>query len=226
VNQHPGILGIKAGMAQIFLEDGTVVPCTVIRAGCVVIGKRTEKRDGYSALVLGLDERKAKHTSKAVRVALEKVGQTPKRYVKELRCSAEYAAGFELGQVLKVEDVFAPGQIVDVRARSKGHGFTGVMRRHHFAGAVSSHGAHETQRHAGSVGMNMTPGRVLKGHRMAGQSGNVNVTVLNLRVARIDAAEQLVLIEGAVPGPRSGVVVVRGAVKKKGGKPAEKPAEG
>jgi large subunit ribosomal protein L3 len=215
VNQHPGILGIKLGMTQIFTEDGTVVPCSVVQGGCVVLDKRTLERDGYSALVVGLGERKPKHASKAVIGSLKKLGQTPKRFVQELRCSPEYAATVEIGQVLKVEEVFAPGQFVDARGKTKGHGFTGVMKRYHFKGSVSSHGAHENRRHAGSIGMNATPGRVLKGHRMEGQDGNTMVTVHNLRVAQIVADKQLVLVEGALPGPDNSVVTVRGAVKKK-----------
>jgi large subunit ribosomal protein L3 len=220
VNQNPGILGTKLGMTQIFTEDGSVVPCTVVRGGCVVIDKRTLERDGYSALVVGLGERKEKHASKAVIGSLKKLGQTPKRFVQELRCSPEYAATVEIGAVLKVEDVFTVGQFVDARGTSKGHGFTGVMKRYHFKGAVSSHGAHETQRHAGSIGMNATPGRVLKGHRMEGQDGNTLVTVHNLKVVQIVPDKQLVLVEGAMPGCDNRVVTVRGAVKKKNaGKP-------
>ena len=218
MNQHPGILGTKLGMTQIFTEDGSVVPCTVVRGGCIVLDKRTLERDGYSALVVGLGERKLKHTSKAVQGSLKKLGQTPKRFVQELRCPPEYAATVEIGQTIKVEDVFSTGQFVDVRAKSKGHGFTGVMKRYHFKGAVASHGAHETQRHAGSIGMNATPGRILKGHRMEGQHGNSMVTIHNLRVAQIVPDKQLVLVEGALPGPDNGVVTVRGAVKKLGGR--------
>jgi large subunit ribosomal protein L3 len=222
VNQHPGILGTKLGMTQLFRDDGTLVPCTVVRGGCVVVGKRTLERDGYSALVVGLGERKDKHASKALIGSLKKAGQTPKRVIRELRCSAEYAEQVEIGQPLKVEDVFEPGQLVDVQARSKGRGFTGVMRRHNFAGAKSSHGAHETQRHAGSIGMATTPGRVLKGHKMPGQHGNKTVSVLNLRIAKVEPERQLILIEGGVPGPNHGIVKVRGAVKKRGGKPKKK----
>lgn len=219
MNQHPGILGKKLGMTQLFLDDGTVTSCTVVQGGCVVVDKRTPERDGYSALVVGLDERKEKHASKAVVEAFKKRGQTPKRHVRELRCSPEYAAGIEIGAELRVEDIFEEGQFVDVQARSKGSGFTGVMKRHNFSGAKKSHGAHETQRHAGSIGMATTPGRVLKGHKMAGQHGNKVMTVLNLKVARVVPEKQLVLVAGGVPGPDHGFVCLRGAVKKRGGKP-------
>lgn len=221
MNQHPGILGTKLGMTQLFMEDGTVLPCTVVQGGCVVVGKRTQERDGYSALVLGLGERKEKHASKAVIASFKKVGQTPKKTVREFRCPAEYAAEFEIGQELKVEEIFEAGQKVDVQARSKGKGFTGVMRRHNFAGSKASHGAHESHRHAGSIGMATTPGRVLKGHPMAGQHGNKIVSVLNLKVAKVIPEKQLVLLQGGVPGSPKCVVTVRGAVKKRGGKPVK-----
>lgn len=221
MNKHPGILGKKLGMTQLFEEDGTVQSCTVIQGGCVVVDKRTEERDGYSALVLGLDERKEKHASKAVVTAYQKRGQTPKRFVKELRCSAEYAAGYEIGSEVRVEDLFEPGQFVDVQARSKGSGFTGVMKRHNFSGSKASHGVHENKRHAGSIGMATTPGRVLKGHKMAGQHGNATMSVLNLKVVKVVPERQLVLVRGGVPGPAKGVVLLRGAVKKRGGKPKQ-----
>ena len=219
VNKHPGIIGTKLGMAQVFTDDGTMLACTVVQGGCVVVGKRTEERDGYSALMLGLGERKRKHTSKAVATAFEKVGQKPPRQLRELRLSAEEVAGYELGQQVKVEDVFVEGQLVDVQATSKGRGFAGVMKRHNFAGSKASHGVHEWHRHGGSIGTNMTPGRVLPGIKMAGQLGNTTTTVLSQRVAKIDADKQLVFIEGSVPGAPSTLVRIQGAVKKKGGKP-------
>ncbi len=222
MNQHPGIIGKKLGTTQYFKEDGTVIPCTVVQtAGCVVVGKRTLEKDGYSALVLGLGERKAKHTSKAVIESFKKKGQSPKRDVRELRCSAEHAASFEIGQPLEYDKLFVEGQFIDVQARSKGRGFTGVMRRHNYSGAKSSHGAHETQRHAGSIGMATTPGRVLRGHKMAGQHGNKTVSVLNLKIAKLIPEKGLILIEGGVPGSKNGLVTVRGAIKKQGGKPAK-----
>jgi large subunit ribosomal protein L3 len=215
MNHHPGIVGWKIGMTQVFREDGTVVICTVVRAGCTIVAKRTMEKDGYSAIVLGLGERKEKHTTKPMAGSFKKAGVSPKRVLKELRCSPEYAAGLEVGQVLKVEDAFELGQIVDVQGRTRGRGFQGVMRRHNFAGAVASHGAHENMRHAGSVGMNMTPGRTLKGHRMAGHYGDEQVTTHNLKVAQLMPEEQLVLVEGSIPGARNALVTVRGANKKK-----------
>jgi len=220
MNQNLGIIGTKVGMTQHFKEDGTLVPCTVIQAGCRVVGKRTEEKDGYSAIILGLGEAKDKRLSKAVKTAYEKRGQKAPKITKEIRMSAEAVAGYELGDVLKVEEIFEVGQKVDVQAKSKGRGFTGVMVRHNFAGAKSSHGAHETYRHGGSIGMATTPGRVLPGKKMAGQHGNKIVSVLSQKVVHIDADNQLLLLDGSVPGAKTGVVRVQGAVKKKNaGKP-------
>lgn len=215
MNQNPGIIGTKLGMTQLFQEDGSLIPCTVVKADCRVVDKRTQEKDGYDALVLGIGERKDKHASKATRTAFAKRGQKLARVVREIRGPAEYVASYELGQAVKVEDLFEDGQFVDVQARSKGRGFTGVMRRHNFAGAKASHGAHEAYRHGGSIGTTTTPGRVWPGTKMAGQHGNRTVTVLNQRIAKVIPEKQLVLIEGTVPGAPSGVVRIQGAVKKR-----------
>lgn len=221
MNQNPGVIGRKIGMTQIFEDDGTVIPCTVIESRPVVVAKRTADKDGYDALLIGADERKDKHVKKPVAGFYKKAGVSPKRLLKELRCSAEHAAKFEIGQELSLSDIFEEGQFVDVQGVSRGRGFTGVMRRHNFAGAVSSHGSHEYKRHGGSIGQNMTPGRVFPGKKMAGHDGNARLSVLNQRVVRIVPDENLILVRGGIPGPRNGVVVVRGAVKKKrGGKKA------
>ncbi len=220
MNQYPGIFGRKLGMTQIFIDDGTVVPCTVVEAKPVVVGKRTQAKDGYDALVLGLGERKESRTSKPQLGAFKKAGLTPKQHLRELRCSAEHAAKFEVGQTLKLDELFQEGQIVDVRGVSRGRGFTGVMRRHGFAGAVSSHGAHEYKRHGGSIGTNMTPGRVKLGTKMPGQHGNHTVSVLNQQLMKVLVDEGLLLIRGGIPGPRDALVEVRGAIKRRGGKPA------
>ncbi|MEZ4300147.1 MAG: 50S ribosomal protein L3 [Polyangiaceae bacterium] len=217
MNQFPGILGKKIGMTQIFDEKGEVLRCTVVQSGCAVIGKRTKEKDGYDALIVGLGERKEKHTTKPVAGAYKKSGQTPKRIVRELRGTAEWVAKFELGQVLPLDDIFQVGQFVDAQGTSRGRGFTGVMRRWNFAGGVNTHGTHEYRRHGGSIGTNMTPGRTLPGLKMPGHYGAETVTAHNLKVAKIIAEDQLLLIEGAVPGPRNGIVLVRGAVKKKNG---------
>jgi large subunit ribosomal protein L3 len=217
MNQYPGVMGRKLGMTQIFTEDGTVVPCTVIEAGSFVVGKRTQAKDGYDALILGFGEKREKRTNKALLGQFKKANLTPKRALKEFRCDAEFAARFEVGQEVKIEDVFQEGQFVDVKGTSKGRGFTGVMRRHHFAGAVRTHGAHEYKRHGGAIGTNMTPGRTLPGVGMPGQCGNVAVTVLTQPVVKLISDQRLILVRGGVPGSDNGLVVVRGATKKRGG---------
>ncbi len=217
MNQNPGIIGTKVGYTQIFDERGEVLRCTVVQAGCVVIGKRTVEKDGYSALILGLGERKEKHTSKPLAGAYKKSGQTPKRIVRELRASVEHVAKFEVGQKLAVDEIFEVGQFVDAQGVSRGRGFTGVMRRWSFAGAVSSHGTHEYFRHGGSIGTNMTPGRTLPNVKMPGHYGDETTSTLNLKIAKLIPEDDLVLILGAVPGSRDGVVPNRGAVKKKNG---------
>jgi large subunit ribosomal protein L3 len=217
MNQNPGIIGKKIGMTQIFDDKGEVIRCTVVKAGCVVLGKRTLEKDGYSALVLGLGERKEKATSKPLAGMYKKIGQTPKRFVRELRAAADHVAKFEVGQKLGVDQVFDVGQFVDAQGVTRGRGFSGVVRRWSFAGGVQTHGTHEYRRHGGSIGTNMTPGRTLPGLRMPGHYGNEMVTSHNLKVARLIAEDDIVLIEGAVPGPKNQLVVIRGAIKKKNG---------
>ncbi len=215
MNTHPGILGKKLGMTQLFLDDGTVVPCTVVQGGAVVVATRTKEKDGYDALVLGLGERKAKNVSKAVRTAAEKAIQKVPAVQRELRATAELVAKYEVGQVVRIEDVFEVGQRVDVKGTSIGRGFQGVMKRHGFSGLNMTHGTHEWRRHGGSIGTNMTPGRVFLGKSMPGQMGNATVTVQNQRIAKLLPDEQLVYLEGTVPGSRNAVLTLRGAVKKK-----------
>jgi len=223
VNTNLGIIGKKLGMTQLFSEDGTVVRCSVIESDLTVIGKRTKEKDGYDALIVGLGERKEKQTNKPLAGQYKKSGQTPKRFVRELRLAAEVVAKYEVGGKVKLDEVFEVGQFVDVQGTTRGRGFTGVMRRWSFAGAVSSHGSHEYKRHGGSIGTNMTPGRTLPGLKMPGQYGNETVSVLNLKVAKVMPEESLLLIEGGVPGARNTVVTVKGAVKKKNaGKPKAK----
>ena len=218
MNTHPGVIGRKLGMTQIFTEDGSVIPCTVVEARPVVVAKRTKEKDGYDALVLGLVERKEKHASKPLSGLYKKASLTPKRFLRELRCAAEFAAGFEVGQEVKLDSVFEEGQFVDVKGLSRGRGFTGVVRRWNMAGQVQTHGTHEYKRHGGSIGTNMTPGRVMPGMKMPGQHGNQNITVHNQRVAKVSADESLLFVEGGIPGSKNSLVFVRGAVKRSGGK--------
>ncbi|HEY6460642.1 MAG TPA: 50S ribosomal protein L3 [Polyangiaceae bacterium] len=216
MNTQPGIYGRKLRCTQIFDETGTVKRVTIIEAGpTVVVGKRTVEKDGYTALVLGFDERKEKHTNKALAGYFKKAGQTPKRLLKELRCEAEFAGKFEVGATMKLDEIFTVGQRVDTRGTTRGRGFTGVMRRWNFAGNVTTHGTHEYRRHGGSIGTNMTPGRTLPNLKMGGQYGNETVSMMNVKLARIDAEKHLLMIEGGIPGTDNGIVLVRTAVKTK-----------
>lgn len=219
MNQYPGVIGRKLGMTQIFTDDGTVVPCTVIEARSVVVGKRTQEKDGYDALILGYGDKREKLVARALAGQFKKANVTPKRTLKEFRCPAEVVSRFEIGQSVNLEDVFAVGQFVDVKGVSRGRGFTGVMRRHNFSGNVRTHGTHEYERHGGSIGTNMTPGRTYLGKGMPGQHGNTVVSVLSQPVVKIIPEEGLLLIQGGVPGPSNAVVSIRGAIKKRGGQP-------
>ncbi|HWO10616.1 MAG TPA: 50S ribosomal protein L3 [Polyangiaceae bacterium] len=221
MNQYPGVVGRKLGMTQLIAEDGTVSAVTVIEAHTTVVGKRTRDKDGYDALILGIDSVKEKHQSKAVRGQFKAKNIEPKRTQREFRCSAEYAAGKEIGQQLNLDEVFEAGQFLDVASLSRGRGFQGVVRRYKFAGSVQTHGTHEYRRHGGSIGTNMTPGRTKLGMRMPGQMGNKRVSVLSQRVAKVIADQHLVLVHGGVPGAKGGVVELRGAVKRGGGRVAK-----
>lgn len=229
MNTHLGLIGKKLGCTQLFGSDGNVARVTVVEAGpCIVVRKRTLETDGYSALQIAFGERRAKNTSRPLQgyftkngipaqVAKNKQGHDVEffpRTVKELRVSPEIAAKFEVGKPISVADVFKEGDFVDVTGTSRGRGFSGVMRRHNFAGFVSSHGTHEYFRHGGSIGTNMTPGRTMPGRKMPGQHGNKRATVQSLKVIRVDSEQNLVMIEGSVPGARNAVVTVRGAVKR------------
>jgi len=221
MNQYPGVVGRKLGMTQLIAEDGTVSAVTVIEAHTTVVGKRTRDKDGYDALILGIDAVKEKHQSKAVRGQFKARNIEPKRTQREFRCSAEYAATKEIGQEINLDEVFEAGQFLDVASLSRGRGFQGVVRRHKFAGAVQTHGTHEYRRHGGSIGTNMTPGRTKLGMKMPGQMGNVRVSVLSQKVAKVIADQHLVLIAGNVPGAKGGVVELRGAIKRGGGRVAK-----
>lgn len=227
MNKHLGLIGRKLGCTQIFNDDGTVTRVTVVECGpCKIVRKRTQAKDGYDALQLAFGERSAKNVNKPKKGYFAKNGvEATKKTLKgrevemlpetlkEIRLTTEAAAKFEVGQVLSVADVFTQGQFVDAIGTSTGRGFSGVFRRHNFAGFVQTHGTHEYKRHGGSIGTNMTPGRTLPGMKMPGQHGNKRHSEINLKIARVLADKNLVLIEGSVPGSRNGIVVIRGAVK-------------
>jgi len=217
MNQYPGVIGRKLGMTQIFAEDGSVIPCTVVESNAIVIGKRTKEKDGYDALIVGTGDLKEKHTNKSVAGQFKKANVPGRRTLREFRCSAEFAASHEIGQELKVDQIFEEGQHVDVQGVSRGFGFQGVVKRYHFAGNIQTHGTHEYRRHGGSIGTRMTPGRVKLGMKMPGHHGDATTSVLNQKVAKVIGEKNLILIRGGIPGSRGGLVVVRGAIKKKNG---------
>jgi len=210
-----GLIGKKLGMSQIFDEHGGIIPVTVVQAGpCTVVQKKTTVKEGYNALQIGFDEIvKLQRVRKPLTGHFKKGSVTPTAVLKEFRVTEEDMAANEVGAVHSV-DMFSPGDYVDVVGTSKGKGFAGVMKRHHFGGAPASHGAHEYFRHGGSIGQNMTPGRVLKNMKMPGHMGANRVTVQNLKVIDVRSDTNLLLIEGAVPGPAKGYVVISKAVKK------------
>ncbi|MGW0037966.1 50S ribosomal protein L3 [Gordonia sp. NPDC003376] len=206
-----GILGTKLGMTQVFDENNRVVPVTVIQAGPNVITQlRTAERDGYTAVQLAYGAIDPRKVTKPVAGQFSKAGVTPRRHLAEIRLAD--VSEYEVGQELTAE-IFADGALVDVTGTSKGKGFAGAMKRHGFAGLGASHGAHRVHRAPGSIGGCATPGRVFKGMRMAGRMGNDKVTTQNLTVHKVDAEAGLLLIKGAIPGRKGGVVVVRDAVK-------------
>ena len=210
-----GLLGTKIGMTQVWDDNNRVIPVTVISAGSnVVVQVRAADTDGYSAVQLGFGEVKASKITKPLAGHFEKAGVTPRRHLVEIRTSD--AATYSPGQELSA-DLFTAGETIDVTGTSKGKGFAGVMKRHGFHGVSASHGAHRNHRKPGSIGGCATPGRVFKGMKMAGRMGGETVTTQNLTVHAVDAEQGLLLIVGAVPGPKGGLVMVRGAVKAKKG---------
>jgi large subunit ribosomal protein L3 len=220
-----GLLGRKVGMTQIFDESGTVIPVTVLEAGpCHVLQLRTRDRDGYVAVQVGYRDKPRRLASRAQRgqvarldnskraksgvALLPKANCEPKRFVREFRVTNGGDGGLTVGQELKV-DLFKEVRSVDVTGTSKGRGTAGVMKRHNFKGQRASHGVKKVHRHGGGTSMNTFPARVFKGKRMAGRMGNERTTARNLKVVRVDAENNLLLVRGAVPGPNGGYVIIR-----------------
>lgn len=201
-----GLIGKKIGMTSIFDENGKNIPCTVIQAGpCVVTQVRTEEVDGYEALQLGFDDKKDKNASKAALGHFKKAGTDVKYKVVEFR---EYEGEYKLGDTISV-DLFSEGEFVDVTGTSKGKGFQGVVKRHGFGGVgQASHGQHNRMRAPGSIGNASYPGRVFKGIKMAGQMGGDRVKVENLRVLKVMADKNLLVVKGAVPGHKNSYVII------------------
>ena len=206
-----GLIGKKIGMTQIFDEAGKVIPVTVVEAGpCVVTQIKTMENDGYEAIQVGFGDVKVSRVNKPMKGHFDKADVAPKKTLKEFRL--ESIDGIEVGNILKA-DTFEVGEIVDVKGTSKGHGTAGAIKRWNFSRLRMTHGTGPNHRHAGSLGACSSPSRVFKGKKMAGHYGHEAVTVQNLKVAKVDAENNLIAIKGAIPGPKGGIVVIADAVK-------------
>ena len=207
-----GLIGKKIGMTQVFGADGIVVPVTVIRTGpCVVVQKKETGRDGYNAVQIGFGNKKNQRVNKPEQGHMVKAGKGAFQVLREFRL--QDVGQYEVGQEIKAADIFKAGDRIDVSGTSKGRGFAGVIKRWSFSGFPASHGTHEYFRHGGSIGNRSYPGRVFKGKKMAGHWGNEKVSVQNLEVVGIRPEENLILVKGAIPGAKRGILIIRRAVK-------------
>lgn len=208
-----GILGRKIGMTQVFSAEGEAIPVTVIEAGpCFVLDVLTEENNGYSAAQLGFVPKKSQRVNKAEQGHFARAGKGNFYHVKELRCDVG-RLGWQLGQEIKVADLFKDGELVDVSGVTVGRGFQGVVRRFKVKGQPATRGTHEYRRHIGAIGCRKFPGRVFKGQRMPGRMGNNNVTVQNLEIVMVKPDENLILVRGGIPGAKGGLVVIKRARK-------------
>jgi len=206
-----GLIGRKLGMTQVYDQNGQHVPVTVIEVGpCVVLQRKINARDGYEAVQLGYIDQKEHRLTKPMLGHFKKAGVSPKRIIREFRVDVEHAA--KEGDTITSE-IFDGAAYVDVTGTSKGHGFQGVVKRHGMGGGPAAHG-HTSHRRPGSIGMRTKPGRIFKNKRMPGHMGNVQVTVQNLKVVQVRKDDNAILVEGAIPGPTGGIVVVSKAIKK------------
>ena len=206
-----GLIGKKIGMTQIFDEAGNVIPVTVVEAGpCTVTQIKTVENDGYQAVQVGFGDVKVSRVNKPMKGHFDKADVAPKKTLKEFRLDS--IVGIEVGNILKA-DTFEVGEIVDVKGTSKGHGTAGAIKRWNFSRLRMTHGTGPNHRHAGSLGACSSPSRVFKGKKMAGHYGHETVTVQNLKIAKVDAENNLIAIKGAIPGPKGGIVVIADAVK-------------
>lgn len=222
VSDMKGLLGTKLGMTTIFGEHGGAIPVTALFVGGnVVVGKRTTERDGYTALIVGFGEQKVQRLNKPELGFLTKQGVvnqedgTTVRTLREFRMNAADLEKFNVGESVSMNTLFKVGERVDISGTSKGRGFSGVMKRHNFAGTKATHGVHEFFRHGGSIGSCTYPARVFKNKKMPGQYGNKRVTVQNLMVAGVLEDDQIILLRGSVPGPNGAVLEVKQAIKKR-----------
>lgn len=203
-----GLIGKKLGMTQVFAPDGTLIPVTIIQTGpCVVVQKKTVSKDGYDALQLGFGKKKPQRAKKPLLGHCKAAGQGPFSILREFH--VEDIDGYEVGREITAAQVFQAGERIDVVGRTKGRGYAGVMKRHGMSGFPGSHGTHEYFRHGGSIGNRSYPGRIFKGKRMAGQYGDAQMTALQLRVVEVKSEHHLLLVQGAIPGARGGIVLVR-----------------
>ena len=207
-----GLIGKKIGMMQYYNAEGNVIPVTVVETGpCVVVQKKETAKDGYTALQVGFGSKKAQRVNQAEQGHMAKAGKGAFQVLREFRL--DDVSQYEVGQEIKATDLFKVGDMIDVSGISKGHGYTGVIKRWSFAGFPGSHGTHEYFRHGGSIGNRSYPGRVRKGKKMAGHWGNEQISTQNLLVVDIRAEQNLLFVRGAVPGSKQGVVILRPAVK-------------
>ncbi len=210
-----GLLGKKVGMTQVFDENGSAIPVTVIQAGpCHVTQVKTREKEGYEAVQVGFEPKKVQRTNKPAMGHLRKASKGSFYHLQEIRCSVEELGWGAVGTELGAGDVFQEGDRVDVRGVSKGRGFQGVVRKFGMRGQPATRGTHEVRRHVGSIGCRKFPGRVWKNKRMPGQMGNKDVAVINLRIVQVLPEQNLILVRGAVPGPKDGVLVIRRSRRK------------
>lgn len=206
-----GILGKKVGMTQVF-EDGKLIAVTAIEAGPnFILQKKTEEKEGYTALQIGFDEKREKNTSKPMMGVFKKADVAALRFIKEFKTDATDT--YKLGQEIKL-DILNDIEYLDITGTSKGKGFQGVMKRHGFSGNRATHGVSRAHRTPGSIGQSSTPSKVLKGIKMAGRLGGDQVTVQNVKIVKIDVENNLLLVKGAIPGAKKGYLVIKPAIKK------------
>ncbi|MCB0327362.1 MAG: 50S ribosomal protein L3 [Bdellovibrionales bacterium] len=210
-----GLLGKKLGMTQYNSQRGRMAATLIETGPCLVMQKKTLDKDGYTAVKLAFGEKKEKHSSKAMKKSFEKVGATPKRFIKEFRVSPEELDKFEEGQSISLADVFTEGQWIDVAGTSKGRGFSGVMKRWNFKGFIRTHGTHEFFRHGGSIGQCATPGHVDKGKKMPGHLGDARVKTLKLQILKVLPEQNTIVVSGSVPGAKQGLVEITPSARKK-----------
>lgn len=209
------LLGKKLGMSQLFNEDGAVTPVTAVQLGpCTIVRHKTKNRDGYTAVVVGYDEKKPKRTNNPEMGLFKKINTTPKKWLKEIPVSDPTLDELTPGSIVTITDVFKVGDTIDATGTSKGRGFSGVVKRHGFHGPASlTHGTHEAKRHGGSIGQCATPSRTFKNVRMAGQYGNKTKTVQNLKIVQVLEDDGIALIKGAIPGASNGYILIKRSVK-------------